>query len=1320
MILNLSLYSQSYIINEDAINYGVNGYRLTTDEDFKLGTVWYEELIDLNKSFDIQFKANFGTHSESQDVGADGIMFVLQRDADGTNSVGNTGREMAYGGLTPSLGIEFDTRDDGEGYESSHNGTSWNGEYDHIAITKNGDITDPYIGIDPTYSTAPATPANVATEIEDGQDHIIRIKWDATTHFIKIYFDCDLRVDYEIDIVTDIFGGSSLVYWGCTAATGDESNEQIVYLEDNIITDDTLMVCEGDSVQLFATGSQDDTYTWSANYNINDITSQNPYVHPNLDTTYYVNYNDFCGDSRTDSTTVLVYEKPIFDLGNDTSFCSAESIDIDAGNATYTYEWSHGGNAQTETISAGNTYIVTATNTDNCSSTDTIVISEIPSPNISAGNDVGVCLGTTVTLTATGGTSYVWSTLETNPSISVSPTTTSTYTVSTTENGCTDSDTVIVTISSNLDIDIGSDTTICIGDSIQLTASAGVNFAWSTGATSQSIYVVPNVQNSYSVIADDGGSCSGKDTILIDINQLPNANAGDNVVVCSGGTLDLTATGGISYVWSTSDTVSTISVSPASNTTYIVTVTDNNNCSDTAQVLVTIGGNLIANAGNDTTICAGETLTLTASGGNNYSWNTGDLSENIVVSPNSTYSYIVSVSDANGNCEDIDTIEVSVNNLPIVNAGEDEEICRGETISLTSSIGASYLWDNGDTTRTINITPIIDKAYSVTVTDINFCSSADTVLVFINNLPNANAGQDKNICLGESVTLTATGGATYVWDNGVENGVSFTPTHSGITTYTVTVTSAGNCSSTDNVSITVHMPPSVNVGSDIILCSGDTAQIGTTATTGYSYSWSPTTGIENSNQSSTNISLSSILSVTKQYTLTATDISSGCTASDEIEISISPELHLNANITKEPLGTICVGQEVDFEVLGDNFGTNPIFNWTINNLSVGNNSPNYSTNSLSNNDDISCTITSSISQCLDINKISTSINIDVYPNLDFNLTSLKDTICEGDTITIFPNAVGGNGAYTFTLNGNVINMPYTTIPTEDTKYNITLTDNCSSEIISDTINISTIYFPEAGFTSSALFGCLPLTVSFVDYYNTDIYSYNWEIGNSPVITERYPTYTFTEEGNYDVSLTVSAGGCSRTNTATEMISVYSNPEARFSTDIISTDIFHSNIDFDNTSVNAQHFTWDFGDGDSSIVTNPNHTYRDAGTFNITLLAESGNGCKDTISEKIFVKEKITLYAPTAFMPGFYRNNLFCPIGYGIDPNSFNLLIFDRWGSKIYEIDKYDVSPDGTINNGWDGTINGKKAPIGVYVWIASYKGSLTGLRKETGTITIIK
>ncbi|MDQ3143059.1 MAG: M43 family zinc metalloprotease [Bacteroidota bacterium] len=283
-----STRNKSFITNKDARALGNDCYLLTPAINFQSGSVWYEDKISLTNSFDIFFDMNLGC---IDDYGADGIAFVLQPIS---SSIGSAGGGIGFAGIRPSLAVEFDT------WQNTEYGDP---VYDHIAIIRNGNIDHRLpdnlagpVGILPTFGNA-----------EDCNFHKTLIRWNAKTKKLDVYFDCVFRASYTGDIIRDIFGGDSAVYFGFTSATGGAVNVHQICLnyvsEVNKLSDYTI--CEGESIQVSAS-SKLKKYKWSPSKGISRTDIYNPVFRPDTTTTYYLELSDDCGFLYIDSMTIFV------------------------------------------------------------------------------------------------------------------------------------------------------------------------------------------------------------------------------------------------------------------------------------------------------------------------------------------------------------------------------------------------------------------------------------------------------------------------------------------------------------------------------------------------------------------------------------------------------------------------------------------------------------------------------------------------------------------------------------------------------------------------------------------------------------------------------------------------------------------------------------------------------------------------------------------------------------------------------------------------------------------------------------------------------
>ncbi|QDO94316.1 T9SS type A sorting domain-containing protein [Formosa sediminum] len=680
----------------------------------------------------------------------------------------------------------------------------------------------------------------------------------------------------------------------------DEGNSQDIIPSLEVIAGEDETICNGAEITLTASGAS--SYLWSTGDTTASIT-----VSPENTTTYTVTGEDSYGNSDTDEVLITVVDLTSVDAGEDVTVCEDGSIELRATGAGE-FEWSTGEKTQSITVSPNKTttYTVTATN-GICSNSDEVTVTVSPRQTINAGSDVNIELGESTTLSVSGSGSVLWSTGEITRDITVSPTVSTTYTVTVSENGCEAQDEVTVVVSETVVeviADAGDNETICEGETVTLTASGGSTYKWSTGATTQSITVSPSTTTTYSVEVFEG-AVSATATVTVQVYALPVANAGADQTIEEGESITLTASGGSTYSWSNGSTSQSITVSPNQTTTYTVEVSNENGCSDSDAVQVIVNAKkveVIADAGEDQAICEGETVTLTASGGSTYKWSTGATTQSITVSPSTTTTYSVEVFE--GAVSATDEVTVQVYALPVANAGADQTIEAGESITLTASGGSTYNWSNGSTSQSITVSPNETTTYTVEVSNENGCSDSDAVQVIVNAKKVeviADAGEDQAICEGETVTLTASGGSTYKWSTGATTQ-SITVSPSTTTTYSVEVFE-GDVSATATVTVQVYALPVANAGADQTIEAGESITL--TASGGSTYSWS---------NGSTSQSITVSPNQTTTYTVEVSN-ENGCSDSDAVQVIVkAKKVEVIADAGEDQ--AICEGETVTLTASG--------------------------------------------------------------------------------------------------------------------------------------------------------------------------------------------------------------------------------------------------------------------------------------------------------------------------------------------------------------------------------------------------------------------
>ncbi len=529
------------------------------------------------------------------------------------------------------------------------------------------------------------------------------------------------------------------------------------------------------------------------------------------------NYQELVTNTWVVTTTYNVLTMSMTATPTTQTICSGQQtgIALTSSSSPTTYAWtvaqsgtsgaSNGNGANiAQTLTATGTpgtatYTITPT-FGTCVGTPTnVVITVNPAPTVSAGPDQSICPGQQVTLTGSGtAATYTWNNgvVDGQP---FTPAAAGTYTVTGTLNGCTATDQMTVSMGSLTTLNAGTDQTVCAGQQVTLTATGASTYSWDNGVTN-GVAFTPTVTTTYTVTAQSSGGCGSTDQVTVTVNPMPVVNAGTDQTICEGSSVTLTASGISNPVWDNGVTDGQ-SFSPASTATYTVTGAQNG-CSGSDQVTITVTPLPAVSAGNDVTVCAGSSVTLSGSGASGYTWNNG-VQDGVPFVPAATTTY--QVTSANGACSSTDQVIVTVNPLPVVNAGADQTVCAGTSVTLTATGISNPLWDNGVTDGQPFV-PAATATYTVTGSS-NGCPGTDQVTVTVTALPGVSAGNDITVCEGANVTLSGSGATTFVWDNNIQNGVPFVP--AGTATYQVTGTTSG-CSGTDQVTVTVTPTPVVS------------------------------------------------------------------------------------------------------------------------------------------------------------------------------------------------------------------------------------------------------------------------------------------------------------------------------------------------------------------------------------------------------------------------------------------------------------------------------------------------------------------------------
>jgi gliding motility-associated-like protein len=514
--------------------------------------------------------------------------------------------------------------------------------------------------------------------------------------------------------------------------------------------------------------------------------------------------------------------------------CSGDSVLISAPSYMDTYNWSNGDTSSSIYVTSPGYYYLTTINTY-CSFYDSVYV-KLNAVNLNLGNDTTVCYNQNVNIGVSGFLNYLWSTGDTTSFISAVDTGLYYLQVSNAF-GCFDSDTLHVAHFDQYEVlDLGVDQSFCNSSVPVMIGDSGFEtYLWNTGDTLSFLNV--DTSGQYILQTTDTFQCFFYDTVQIAYYSVL-LDMGPDTMLCSGVDLQLNGPGGFDYLWNTGDTTSSIFTSGPGN--YVLTITDQNGCSNNDSIQLVWNPLPYFDFGPDTSLCYGNNLTLSVAGFEAYNWNTTPLDTSAILT-SGPGTYILTVTQ--NNCSFTDSISIGWN-MADVYLGPDLVACSNDTVTLGVPGFSSYQWNTLDSSAFISV--FTTGLYSVQVVDSNGCAASDSVIVNVALPINLQIGNDSTICAGDSILISApTGFVNYAWNvGGIENFI-YTDLPGS---YILTVTDTNNCFDSDTLVLYTNplpvsvLPSSVSCITDSILLDagngGDTYLWSNGATTPTTYAFS--------------------------------------------------------------------------------------------------------------------------------------------------------------------------------------------------------------------------------------------------------------------------------------------------------------------------------------------------------------------------------------------------------------------------------------------------------------------------------------------------
>jgi len=924
------------------------------------------------------------------------------------------------------------------------------------------------------------------------------------------------------------------------------------------------------------------------------------------------------------------------------------STSASAGQAPYAYLWSNGATTATATGLSPGLYTVTITDANGCSSSDTISLANPPPMTLSGP--------------------------------------------------------VVQNVQCN-----GLST-----GSISMTASGGtapVTYVWYGGSSTGSLLSgIPAGTFTLTVTDNNGCTVSGAATVT----QPPaiSANFSSTNVSCNGannGTAAANVVGGVAplnYSWNTTPIQSTALISGLDGGTYACLVTDANGCTVTGSVTVVEPSAITTNLTVNQPVCGSNGL---GSAGVNPSGGVAPIAINwqplgaasATVGNLPAGNYSVTLTDANG-CTAQSAFQINLFVPMSLQLVADSVTCNGLTNGSVQGVisggvpALQYAWSPGGSSQN-SLTGVGAGVYTLVVTDANGCTVSASTTVYQPAALGLTLNVTQPFCgsngLGSASAVVNGGTAplSYNWQPAGGSGSVANNLPAG--NYSLTVTDANACTIRDTFDVDLFIALSMQLTSDSVSCFGFTdGSVLSTVTGGVPplvYSWSP--------GGSSSSLLTGLQAGT--YTLLVTD-ANNCTETATAQVH-EPDPVL-AVVSANPQSA-CEGESIDLSAAG---GVSYV--WSVGQtgsaISV---TPNQST--------VYIVTVTEASGCTDIDSIA--VNVYPLPVVDFTGPS----VCFGQSISFDNNSSITTGSIAQT-NWDFGNGQLSSLTDPDYNYSApgiytvilqSVSDQGCTAIDSQSVSVWNL--PVASLAPDIFEGCPPLSVQFTENVqpgDAPIQSYLWNFGNGTTASQANPFTTYADAGFYSVTLSVTDGnGCVDDTSMVNLIHVFDQPIADFSSMPENPSEFISEVQFLDRSQFANQWFWTFGDSSVSSDQNPFHLFPGPGEYWITLYVTSIDGCKDSTSRRLEFKNETSFWIPSGFTPnGDNKNEMF--FVYGRDYTDFRMSVFNRWGQLVF-------STENPLE-GWDGTYQDSPASEDVYVYKINYRDALKKERTEVGRVSLIR
>lgn len=1013
-------------------------------------------------------------------------------------------------------------------------------------------------------------------------------------------------------------------------------NVQVVPAPTVTVTPPSAAVCNGQSATFTASGAGN--YQWFIG-STQVGSGPNFTTSPAVTTTYTVSGSTGgCPGSTT--VNITVYNLPNTNAGPDQNFCD-QAIPVNMTGSPSPGTWSGPGVTAggVFTTTPGNLGTVTLTyshtNSNGCTDTDQVDVIVGPVTVFAdAGNDTSFCLGTVPVFLPAQPPGGTW--VGAGPGGSFTPSTVGNFNVTYNYGSgtCATSDQVMVHVLPAPILNVlGSFSRCADALPVPLTASPSGG-VWTGAGVSGPPYVFDPTaasagDHTLTYTFTDGSGCDATAQTTATVNALPVVNAGPDVQLCDQPVpveLGGSPTGGTwTADWMNVTAGGTLTPGGPGTDTLTYTVTNADGCTSFDELVVEVVTiDEPAFAGNDTAVCVNSgALQLSAlpTGG---TWSGPQVSSSGLLDTDLAGTFTLTYSVGSATCLLVDQVTVEVHALPSVDAGDDIAVCQDGGVQILVATPAGGTWSG---TGVDPITGAFDPLLALpggtpvtyTYTDpVTGCTNSDAATVTVNPLPVASFTHDPIACVNVPFPFsnTSTGASDSEWDFGdggtsILTSLAYMYTEAG--TYTVRLISGtgAGCRDTTYSSVTVWDVPQTAV-----ILSVDTGcgplQVDFTNDSegeGLDYSWDfggLGTSVDEDPPPFTFPS-DPEEAVTYSITLTATNVCGTADATADVVVMPSPTASFGPDVD-----THCSFADVPFG--NASYGLPTSFQWDFGDGEVGTDPGPIVTHAyVAGDDPTPFTITLVAANACGSD--TAEYTITVVPNEVTAFFNTDPTIgCGPLTVDLTQFSSGDTATYWDLGDGNTsLEYDLSHTFTDPGTYVIRLfAYGCGFD--TDSIEVTVLPSPTASFTATPQTVCVGEPIVFASQ-TPDVVGLEWDFDDGTTSTLTAPEHTYATSGTYTVTLTVTGVLNSCPGTAEMDVVVSPTPTAAFTTDPTNGCI-DLDVAFHNTSSNGGFHQWDFGDGNTSALAEPFHTYTTAGTYTVQLIVESLNACRDTTTAEV--------------------------------------------------------------------------------------------------------